>query len=125
MAAEDTISPEFCSGGIQEAEQEDSNIKPILNCWKASNVEPPWSEIVATSNLIKNYWTQWHSLVLHNGVLCRKWQNSVKCTSFTTGRTNIREVLQIFHDGSLGRHLKVKSTLLKFRERFIGYTTLS
>ncbi|CAF4895233.1 unnamed protein product [Pieris macdunnoughi] len=117
----DTISPDWCGKLIQEEQQQDSDIKPILDWMKSSAIKPRWNDVASTSTTTKSYWAQWDSLVLHNGVLCRKWENTRGDAShlqLVVPRSKVRNILEMFHDGSSGGHLGVKRTLLKIKERF-------
>ncbi|CAK1601322.1 unnamed protein product [Parnassius mnemosyne] len=63
------------SRSTAHAQQEDSDIKPILEWLKASALKPKWSDVLAMSSTTISYWVQWDSLLIQDGVLCRKWEN--------------------------------------------------
>ncbi|CAK1591631.1 unnamed protein product [Parnassius mnemosyne] len=67
----DQLSNEW-TDSLEHAQQEDSDIKPILEWMKASAPKPKWSDVSVMSSTMKNYWAQWDSLLIQNGVLCRK-----------------------------------------------------
>jgi len=63
-----------CSAGESLADKQlkDPDIGPLL-AWRLRQVDPPLiSELVAESVAAKELWSQWHSLVLKNGVLYRR-----------------------------------------------------
>ena len=65
---------EHCSAGKSLADKQlkDPGIGPLL-AWRLRQVDPPpISELVAESAATKELWSQWHSLVLKNGVLYRR-----------------------------------------------------
>ncbi|CAK1599862.1 unnamed protein product [Parnassius mnemosyne] len=106
---------------LQHAQQEDSDIKPILEWMKASGPKPKWSDVSAISSTMKSYWAEWDSLLIQDGVLCRKWENGRgdRChLQMVVPKAKVPVVLQLYHSGCSGGHLGVKRTLLKIRERF-------
>ncbi|CAF4847895.1 unnamed protein product [Pieris macdunnoughi] len=106
----------------KEEQQQDSDIKPILDWMKSSAIKPRWNDVASTSTTTKSYWAQWDSLVLHNGVLCRKWENTRGDAShlqLVVPRSKVRNILEMFHDGSSGGHLGVKRTLLKIKREIL------
>ncbi|CAK1578771.1 unnamed protein product [Parnassius mnemosyne] len=106
---------------LQYAQQEDSDIKPILEWMKASVTKPKWSDVSAMSSTTKRYWAQWDSLLIQYGVLCLKLENGRgdSChLQMVVPKAKVPDVLQLYHNGCSRGHLGVKQTLLKIRERF-------
>lgn len=106
---------------LQHAQQNDADIKPIFDWIKAGAPKPKWSDVAAMSSITKSYWAQWNSLVIQEGVLCRKWENARgdNChLQMVVPRAKVPDVLRLYHDGCSGGHMGVKRTLLKIRERF-------
>lgn len=106
---------------LQQAQQNDTDIKPILDWLKTNSPKPSWSDVASMSTVTKSYWAQWDSLVLQEGVLCRKWENARgdSChLQMVVPRAKVPDVLKLYHDGCSGSHMGVKRTLLKIRERF-------
>ena len=121
MLRMDTISEEWSGETMLREQREDDDMRPILEWLEAGSAKPKWSDVAGKSTTTKSYWAQWASLMLHNGVLCRKWENARGNDShlqLVVPRSRIPEVLQLFHNGSSGGHLGVKRTLVKIRERF-------
>ncbi|CAK1598545.1 unnamed protein product [Parnassius mnemosyne] len=120
MLRTDQLSNEW-KDSLQHAQQEDSDIKPILEWMKASAPKPKWSDVSAMSSTTKSYWAQWDSLLIQDGVLCRKWKNGRgdRChLQMVVPKAKVPDILQLYHSGCSGGHLGVKRTLLKIRERF-------
>lgn len=106
---------------LREAQQADKDVKPIFEWIKASSPKPEWSVVAGLSATTKSYWAQWESLLIHDGILCRKWENARgdQChLQMIVPRAKVPDVLRLYHDGCSGGHMGVKRTLLKIRERF-------
>ncbi|CAF4760063.1 unnamed protein product [Pieris macdunnoughi] len=115
----DTIRSDWGGKLMQIAQQEDCDIKPILDWMKSSAVKPQWSKVASTSTTTKSYWAQWDSLVLHNGVLCRKLKNAQgDHLQIVVPRSKVRDILEMFHTDLSSGHLGVKRTLMKIKEIF-------
>ncbi|CAK1603027.1 unnamed protein product [Parnassius mnemosyne] len=88
---------------------------------KTSAPKPKSSDVSTMSSATKSYWAQWDSLLIQDGVLCRKWENVLgdSChLQMVVPMAKVLDVLQLYHNGCSGGHLGVKRTLLKIRERF-------
>ncbi|KAG6464703.1 hypothetical protein O3G_MSEX014678 [Manduca sexta] len=108
-------------GELLEAQDKDTDLKPILEWLKSGAAKPQWSDVASLSSVTKSYWAQWDSLVIQNGILCRKWENAKGDRShlqMVVPKAKVPEVLQLYHNGCSGAHMGVKRTLLKIRERF-------
>jgi hypothetical protein len=44
--------------------------------WKEGEMRPAWSYISHTSPELKFYWSRLDSLIIVNGILCRKWESN-------------------------------------------------
>lgn len=121
MLRTDTVSDEWSDEIMQQAQQEDPDVKPIFE-WISTGVpKPRWCDVAPMSAVTKSYWAQWDSLVMHNGVLCRKWESpngKDAHLQVIVPKKMVSEVLRSFHDGTSGGHLGVKKTLIKIRQRF-------
>lgn len=121
MLRTDTVSEEWSDEVMQLAQQEDPDVKPIFDWINAGIPKPRWCEVAPMSTVTKSYWAQWDSLVMHNGVLCRKWESANGKDAHlqvVVPRKRVKDVLESFHDGTSGGHLGVKRTLMKIRQRF-------
>lgn len=121
MLRTDTVNEEWSDDVMQEAQQEDRDIQPIYDWISAGASKPKWCEVAPMSTVTKSYWAQWESLVMHNRVLCRKWESvngKDAHLQVVVPRKRVSDVLRFFHDGASGGHLGVKRTLMKIRQRF-------
>ena len=88
------------------------------------NKRPTWDEISHTNDEIKTYWAQWSRIVLHNGVLCRKYFNT-KTDTYSLQiilPKGLREkVLTQLHDHVTAGHLGSMKTIEKVKQRFYWY----
>lgn len=117
----DNLGTEWSNEEMKLAQQEDNDIRPILNWLKAGTSKPQWSDVASLSPATKSYWAQWDSLTIYNDLLCRKWENTRGNNShlqLIVPKSRVPNVLKMFHDGTSGGHLGVKRTLMKVRERF-------
>jgi len=108
---------------IAELQQSDTDIGPILR-WRLRQTEQPRpQEVVIESAAAKALWSQWHSLVLRDGVLYRR----------TEGKRGRPPVLQLIvpvvkrsefishcHRGMTTGHHTFRSTLGRYREEGFG-----
>ncbi|CAG5050255.1 unnamed protein product [Parnassius apollo] len=96
---------------IKHTQQEDLDIKPILEWMKASAPKPKWSDVSVISSATKSYWAQWNRLLIEDGVLCRKWENGRgdSChLQMVVPKAKVPDVLQLYHNGCSGARLGVK-----------------
>ena len=56
---------------IAEMQQNDPDIKEILDLREQHAVRPIYEEIARKRPEVKNYWAQWHQLVMEDGILYR------------------------------------------------------
>jgi len=59
---------------IVAGQQEDPDIKFILEIVKVRRNKPNWDEVALQSSTTKALWQQWSRLVVRNGVLCRRFE---------------------------------------------------
>jgi hypothetical protein len=63
----------WTSNELQQSQQEDPDIGPIIKLMKNSMEKPSWSKIAPESAVTKAYWAQWETLRLKDGILYRLW----------------------------------------------------
>ena len=108
---------------MAELQQSDTDIGPILP-WRLRQTEQPRpEEVVIESAVAKALWSQWHGLVLRDGVLYRR-------TAVKRGRPPIlqlivpavkrSEFISHCHRGMTGGHRAFRSTLDRYREEGFG-----
>ncbi|CAG2219618.1 unnamed protein product [Mytilus edulis] len=107
---------------------QDSIIK-IVRQWKVDlDVKPQWQEISHLSKIHKAYLAQWDRLVVVDGILYRKWINTIINTQslqYILPHTFRCEVLKLLHDDTSAGHMGIKRTSARVRHRFywVGYQT--
>ncbi|CAC5411094.1 unnamed protein product [Mytilus coruscus] len=101
----------------------------IARQWKENlDIKPQWQEISHISKKHKAYWAQWDRLVVVDGILYRKWINTITnahSLQHILPHTFRREVLKMLHDDPLAGHMGIKRTTARVRHRFdwVGYQT--
>ena len=88
------------------------------------NKRPTWDEISHTNDEIKTYWAQWSCIVLHNGVLCRKYFDTKTDThslQIILPKGLREKVLTQLHDHVTAGHLGYMKTIEKVKQRFYWY----
>lgn len=116
-----TQSEEWTAEKVRTAQQEDSDVGPLLK-WKEENRQRPgWEEVSPESPTLKAMWVQWESLRVENGLLKRAWESADGrnvTMQLVVPKEYVPKVLEEVHGGSSGAHLGVNKTLGKVRERF-------
>ena len=104
---------------LSKAQAEDPVISQLLS-WKKDGKKPVWSEISAEGGVLKAYWSQWESLVLHHSLLCREL-----CITGKKTRKQILvpvclqdQVLENCHNAVTAGHMGIRRTLASVRTRF-------
>ena len=121
-----TIQPgsEHCSAGESLADKQlkDPDIGPLL-AWRLRQVNPPpISELVAESAATKELWSQWHSLVLKNGVLYRRheYKNGQPVAMQLIVPSSMKnDFIKQVHGGMCGGHMGIRRTIEQVQKR--GY----
>jgi len=96
---------------------EDLSLRKFFST-KEERHRPNWQEIISEDNSAKIYWSQWESLVIENGILCRKWEASnFKSHVFQilVPRGRVKQILEEAHDSFSGGHFGVNKTLDRIR----------
>ncbi|CAH0746310.1 unnamed protein product [Diatraea saccharalis] len=57
---------------LSKAQEDDKDLRPIVECYKANSPGPKWSKVAAMSPVTKSYWAQWDSLVIQDEIQCLK-----------------------------------------------------
>jgi len=58
---------------LRTTQMQDNEIQPVMEWLEKSDTKPPWDDVALCSVITKNYWAQWDSLCLKDGVLYRLW----------------------------------------------------
>ncbi|CAC5384903.1 unnamed protein product [Mytilus coruscus] len=105
---------------FKQAQLDDPVISKMLT-WTKSSEKPKWPEISRFSQHHKTYWSQWDRLIVVDGILYRKWENT------TTNDENLQyilpsadrsRVLLLLHNDQLWGHSGFKRTIASIRHRF-------
>ena len=67
---------------IKRAQQEDRDIKFIIDLVEANDTKPSWNVVADQSSDVKTLYGEWERLVIVEGILLRKW-TSVSYTHLT------------------------------------------
>ena len=117
----ETITNQNEETRIIEAQNQDPEIRVILQLMQESTNKPPWQEVASYSVAVKTYWGQWQSLKVHDGKLYRYLDSETS----EPGRWQLvvpqslrREVFEQVHGSPTCGHFGVKKTLARIRERF-------
>ena len=106
---------------LRAAQQEDLDLKPLLQWKEAGDNKPPWQMAAPYSKATKAYWMQWESLKVKDGVLYRLWETpagDAVVKQLILPKKLRPSVLQQLHCSSTAGHLGVNKTLGRLRERF-------
>ena len=93
---------------IKTAQQEDRDVKFIIDLIEANDTRPSWDVIADHSSEVKTLFNEWERLVIVEGILLRKWTS---ITSATNRRHVVmpekygREFVKLAHSGATGSHL--------------------
>ena len=102
-------------------------LDPVLSIvydWMENNQRPKWEEISGTDEKTKTYWAQWPRLLLHKGVLCRRYLDVKTDTHFLqilVPCDSRESVLMQLHDHLTAGHLGTTKTIDKVQKRFYWY----
>ena len=59
---------------LQQAQQNDDDLRPVIAWLKAGTDRPSWKDVAPLGSCTNAYWAQWSSLQLVDGVLYRLWE---------------------------------------------------
>lgn len=107
----------------KEVQVQDPTLSALYN-WVDKNQRPKWDEISSPDEETKTYWAQWSRLILHKGVLCRKYYDDKTDSHFLQILVpySLREdILNQLHDHVTAGHLGMTKTLEKVQKRFYWY----
>ena len=106
---------------LRKAQEQDSDIEPILRWKRESENRPDWETVAPHSPATKLYWAQWRSLHLREGVLHRIWEtpagDGVVWQLLLPKPMRKTAFLQL-HATLTSGHMGIKKTLDRIRQRF-------
>ena len=107
---------------LKELQRADAPISKILDYKQERSGKPSWGNIAAEGTEFKALWAQWNVLVVHGGLLYRKWvpeESGMKLFVQLVLPKSLRsKVLWELHTKLVGGHLGVAKTLAQVRRRF-------
>jgi len=104
------------------------DIGPVLRLRANCEAQPPIEALIAESDATKVYWSQWHQLTIHHGVLCRRFYgkgSQSNVLQMIVPATLRSEAMSRCHAGIVGGHLGAKKTVFQVGRRFYWCNSLS
>jgi len=112
----------FAPENLRQAQANDPDIAPLVK-WKSELTERPcWNEVAKYSDTAKNYWAQWDSLEVVEGILYRNWTSAdgrEKFRQLIVPHSLQRELVARVHGVMVGGHFGIRRTQHQFQRR--GY----
>ena len=105
---------------LRERQQEDNAIRTVYAWVAAGSGKPSRGIINRHSKEVRELCGLWPTLLIENGLLCRRWSTSTnQSTKQLLAPPSIRaEIFQQLHSNRTGGHLGRKRTVHKVRTRF-------
>ena len=103
---------------LRKTQRLDQEIRSVV-CWLELRARPPWDEVKHLGREAKNYWTQWESLILKDGIVYRQFvrpDGVVQYLQLLVPQSLRKELLQMVHVDAAG-HLGVRKTQDQVRRR--------
>ena len=104
---------------LATAQSEDEILHQLLE-WKRDNKHPVWQDISAGNLLLKEYLSEWDSIDVQKGILCRRWyvNDSDKSVLLPIVPSALQEtVMKFVQDNPMGGHFGSKKTA-NVKERY-------
>ena len=108
---------------LAKLQAEDPDIGPVLQ-GKLANTKPSSQDMAVRSPAARHYWILWDSLVLQDGLLCKKYSRkdgTGQYLQFVVPSGMKKEVLYQMHDSMVSGHMGTKKTKEKILQRFYWY----
>jgi len=114
---------------ISDEQHRDADLVKIFELMSHHKQQPPWSEVMNESDIVRALWAQWQSLEKVNGILCRRFED------VASGVSHMQTVLpNVLHEAFVrqchvsitGGHLAVRKTMEQVSTRrsyFVGWRT--
>ncbi|CAG2228923.1 unnamed protein product [Mytilus edulis] len=119
-----TLRDQSSNDSFQKAQQEqDKDIYMVLS-WDIGNRRPEFRDVEGKKSVVKDLWSKFDQLVLHNEMLYIRWENARKeeyKLKMVVPRKLVNEILYDLHTSPLGGHLGVSKTFGKVSERFYWF----
>ncbi|KAJ8954293.1 hypothetical protein NQ318_005876 [Aromia moschata] len=115
MATTVQVEDEWSSEEMMKSQKKDNDLRLIRN-WVKNGVRPTWQEVSRYGTTMKEYWAQWNSLCLRDGLLHRKWESPDGVSAvyqLVLPKARIHQVLEELHNSPTGGHFEVTRTLAR------------
>jgi hypothetical protein len=108
---------------MKQKQLADPHVGPVYR-WVEKGVRPTPMEVKTTSPTTRHYLLMWNSLIIHDGVLHRKFYKQNLSTSHLqviVPQAMKKEVLEQMHDSIMAGHLGEKKTRNKIQQQFYWF----
>jgi len=116
----------FAPENLRLAQARDPDVAPLVR-WRSELTERPcWNEVAKYSDTAKNYWAQWDSLEVVEGILYRNWSSAdgrERFRQLIVPHSLKRELVARVHGVMVGGHFGIRRTQFQFQRRgyFVGW----
>ena len=115
---------ESCSNDqLRKHQLQDKHIGVVLK-WMEEGARPPWEKVSGLGRVVKAYWAQWDLLVIHEGVLYRRWlsdSGSQDRDLMVVPQILRKDILSELHNSPTAGHLGQKKTRGKLLSRYYWF----
>ena len=114
---------------LQNWQRVDTAICQVIEWLESSQERPPWKDVVRLDNTTKALYSQWETLKMDNGVLCREWYpqgtgRGARSVLQVVAPSEIRQrLLQSLHNSPSGGHLAGPKHCSECGSASIGHIT--
>ena len=105
---------------FHNAQLKDEIISEVIS-WVKDEQKPAREELFGKPTLLVNYWHQFDSLCLENGILCRRYETvdgSLDVLQLCVPLAEVPQILKTLHDDPSGGHLGSAKTLYRVKQKF-------
>jgi hypothetical protein len=106
---------------LMQRQDEDLDIQPIKERMSHSMERPPLESFSPCSRILRCLWGQWQSLIIENGLLCRKRDmmfNQGRRLQIILPAACRKDVMDQLHNSRCGGHFGAPRTFERVRQRF-------
>ena len=120
-----TSQSENCSR-LAQLQLNDEDIGPIVRALMESSTRPDWESMLPCSQVTKVYWTKWHDLEVHDGVMYVKETSSSEAQNLrlVAPKAIQADIIREAHAGFTGGHFGRRRTTQQVRRRayWVGWS---
>ena len=113
----------FSVNNVSSLQRQDKDICTVLNWMNESQTRPRREKVQDKSPGVRNLWLLWEQLVLINGVLYKRWDETPTQSHLTliVPKSLISTILEANHDFVLAGHLGFKKSFSRIRKNYYWY----